>query len=426
MNWLKILFPGFRSARRALSHQPYFQRLKFLWSTPPLPYIDMPAEQIKEINQSSKKYFEDPANHEFWLNKPLSDGEWGPWFLWRFGLLLDCLQIRPKDRVLDFGCGTGWTSLLIAKIGADVTGMDIAPGALKIAEEIAGESKKSNLQFVEFDGYRIPSPDENFDFVIVFEAFHHLPNRLAILQEFHRVLAPHGILGFAEPGVGHSQAETAHSEQEKGVLEQDIDLEQLYRSALSVGFQDMEIVVPPVVPQNFTLPIRRLRWYMRGLSFLISADLIRVAMLTGPIGILRKGPYPKTSLHPSTLKARLRPKRKSIRTSPDTEIDLHVEIENLTDTVWLKEGRHGAGYVRAGIQLKQPDRKMIDRDYARSELPHDLRKNERVRLSIKFKAPHETGNYILMLDMVNEGVCWFQERGSEPVSVELIVSRTSA
>jgi hypothetical protein len=69
---------------------------------------------------------------------------------------------------------------------------------------------------------------------------------------------------------------------------------------------------------------------------------------------------------------------------------------------------------------------MIDRDYARGELPHDLRKNEKARVSMKFKAPHEPGNYILMLDMVNEGVCWFQERGSEPVSVELIVSRTSA
>jgi hypothetical protein len=112
--------------------------------------------------------------------------------------------------------------------------------------------------------------------------------------------------------------------------------------------------------------------------------------------------------------------------NPDSEIDLHVEVQNLTDTVWLKEGRHGAGYIRAGIQLKQPDGKMINRDYARSELPHDVRKNEKARVSFKLKVPHEPGNYFLLLDMVNEGICWFQERGSKSATVQLTVTHTNA
>jgi SAM-dependent methyltransferase len=419
LNFVKLFFGGYRSASRALSYQPYFRAFRFLWSSPPRIYRDLPTNELEAINANSKQYFENEQNRDFWLNKPFSDPEWAPWFLWRFGLLLDGLQIRKGDRVLDFGCGTGWTSLMLAKMGAEVTGMDIAPAALEIAKE-AG-SAMANLRFLEFPGERIPAENESFDFVILFEAFHHLPNRLTILNEIYRVLSPHGILGFAEPGVGHSQGEIAHAELEKGVLEQDIDLEQLYRSALSSGFQDLEILVPPVTPKNLTLPIRRLRWYLRGLSFLLSADQFRAAILTGPIGLIRKSPYRSTSLHSHNLRASIRPATKFLEVRAGSEFEIAAEIRNCAETVWLAAGRNGAGYVRLGAQLKQCDGKLLEQDYGRSKLPADLRKGERAKVILKLNAPRTPGQYVLLLDMVNEGICWFHQRGSPPVELLLTV-----
>jgi S-adenosylmethionine-diacylgycerolhomoserine-N-methlytransferase len=49
-----------------------------------------------------------------------------PFFLFGRAAALDALDVRPGDRVLDVGCGTGWSAARLAAAGARVTGIEPA------------------------------------------------------------------------------------------------------------------------------------------------------------------------------------------------------------------------------------------------------------------------------------------------------------
>jgi len=424
---LKSIFFYLDPARKALSRirgNHYRARAVVAPHWPP-PLNDLSKEQVDEINRKSDEYFANESQQKYWKNKPLSDLDNGPSCLWRFGLLLSALGIRPEDRVLDFGCGTGWTSFLLARTGAEITAMDISSQALTIAKKDATEFFSTNdlsrLRFQTFDGIKIDAPDAYFDFVITVDAFHHFPNPVEILKEFHRVLNQHGCFAFAEPGIGHSETDTAHHESEHGVLENEIDPEQLRITGRTVGFDELELVVPPIPPNIMTLPMPRARWYLRGLPWIVPHDYIRTSILSSPIGILRKGPYSSTSLHPHKLIAEIRPIANAINAKAGERFIVKASVQNKTGTVWLKTGRRDSGYVRLAAQLLSDQRHILAPDYGRAELPRDMNQNDEAVLELQLQAPAESGHYRIRLDMVDEGITWFSEKGSLAVEIDLSV-----
>lgn len=425
---LQRLFPHIRSARgewkrRRPSHFRLFP------ASPPPPLQDLPPGEIERTNLASEKYFQRRELREYWLNKPFSDREQAGWYLWRFGLLLTGLNPRTPDRVLDFGCGTGWTSHMLARMGAEVVGVDISSGALELARESAERSGPlpdgASLRFEHFNGDCIPAPDQYFDFVIVFEAIHHLPNPQALLREFARVLSPHGLVGFAEPGVGHSESEISGAEAGQGILEQDLDVERVYQSARAAGFREMELFVPGIHPHNYSLPMSRVRWFLRGISWLVPSNYTRLAILTGPIGILRKGPYAVTSIHPRSHTALIRTTVPAVASPSGAMFDLPLTVTNPTETVWLKEGWRGRGCVRAGAHLMSAAIEMLELDYGRADLPRDILPGASACVSLRLRAPANPGRYVVRIDMVNEGISWFERHGSRVVDVLLDVDAAS-
>jgi SAM-dependent methyltransferase len=75
------------------------------------------------------------------------------------------LGIRPGERVLDVGCGTGNFALPAARAGASVTGVDFAPNLLRQARErAAGEGLGIRLD--EGDAQELPYDDGAFDTVV--------------------------------------------------------------------------------------------------------------------------------------------------------------------------------------------------------------------------------------------------------------------
>jgi SAM-dependent methyltransferase len=413
-------------ARRAVQQirPAHFHPLRGLVTEPPPSLPDRPGADIETINKSSEAYFEKSENREYWLNRPYSDPPSAPRVLTRFNLLLWALRVRAGDRVLDFGCGTGWTSVILARLGAEVVAMDIAPAALKIAGEVAdrelGPARK-RMRTELYSGDRIAAADEEFDFVVVNDAFHHFPNPRRLLGEFHRVLAPYGRFGFSEPGIGH--AATAHSEAERalGVLEEDVDLEQLYRSGRDAGFDDLEVVMPPLEPEMLSFPMARARQFLRGVPGALPTDLLRLVLLTGPMGMFRKGAHAITSLHPREHVARIRPQSPAVTAAPGASFRLDVEVENPAETVWLRDGRRGIGYVRLGAHLHEAAGPQIELDYGRAALPQDLALGQKARVALVLTAPTAPGCYLIRLDMVNEGICWFAQQGSPVVDVDLDV-----
>ena len=204
-------------------------------------------------------------------------------------------------------------------------------------------------------------------------------------------------------------------------MEEDLDLEQFYQSAVAVGFKGLDLAIPALEPEILTLPMNRMRLFLRGMSWLVPQDFLRKAVLTGPIGVFRKGAYAVTSLNPRTHLAKITPSLSQISARSWEAVRFTVRVENQSETVWLEEGRRGRGYVRLGAHLLDTESAVVDDDYGRAELPRDVAKGDAVDVELQLKAPGKPGAYTMELDMVNEGTCWFAEQGSPIAAVGLEV-----
>ena len=89
------------------------------------------------------------AGRQHAANKPFSDAQCHI-FLEDIGAILALLP-PPPGRLLDLGCGTGWTSNFFARRGYDVVGVDIAADMIAIANELRDQAGLRNLTFVESD-----------------------------------------------------------------------------------------------------------------------------------------------------------------------------------------------------------------------------------------------------------------------------------
>lgn len=93
--------------------------------------------------------------------------------------------------VLDVGCGQGIDVCEFALAGAMVTGIDLTPRHVQLAQAHALEAGIS-AKIVEGDAEALPFADSSFDRAISNGALHHTPNVELALHEMHRVLRPGG------------------------------------------------------------------------------------------------------------------------------------------------------------------------------------------------------------------------------------------
>ena len=99
--------------------------------------------------------------------------------------------------VLDFGCGHGMASVVLARRGGRVTGFDLSAGYLEEARERAAANRVP-IVFLQADGERLPFADESFARIWGNAVLHHLDLTIAG-PELLRVLQPGGFAVFCEP-----------------------------------------------------------------------------------------------------------------------------------------------------------------------------------------------------------------------------------
>ena len=96
-----------------------------------------------------------------------------PWDIGRpqpeFLRLAETGQLRGQ--VLDVGCGTGEHALMAAEFGFTVTGVDVAPTAIRLAQSKA-EGRKLVARFLEWDALELPALGEQFETVLDSGVFH--------------------------------------------------------------------------------------------------------------------------------------------------------------------------------------------------------------------------------------------------------------
>lgn len=112
------------------------------------------------------------------------------------------LALGPASNVLELACGSGGPALFtVQETGCQVTGLDINEEAIARANETArATGMEARAQFQCLDASEpLPSEAESFDAVICIDSINHLPDRLRVLREWHRVLKPGGRLLFTDP-----------------------------------------------------------------------------------------------------------------------------------------------------------------------------------------------------------------------------------
>src|SRR5690242_3226344 len=107
---------------------------------------------------------------------------------------LALMELKPADRVLDLGCGTGWASRRMARAAAqgEVVGLDVADEMLRRGEQAS--SGMTNVRYVWGSAEDIPATDNYFTKVLSVESFYYYADQGKALDELRRVMAPGGSL----------------------------------------------------------------------------------------------------------------------------------------------------------------------------------------------------------------------------------------
>ncbi|PSN20513.1 3-demethylubiquinone-9 3-O-methyltransferase [filamentous cyanobacterium CCP5] len=98
-------------------------------------------------------------------------------------------------KVLDVGCGGGYTCEFLARRGAIVTGIDQSADCIKAAQ---AHSLQSGLTIAYHDGYAecLPFAADSFDGVVCVDVLEHVANPAQTVAEISRVLKPGGLFCF--------------------------------------------------------------------------------------------------------------------------------------------------------------------------------------------------------------------------------------
>jgi ubiquinone/menaquinone biosynthesis C-methylase UbiE len=106
--------------------------------------------------------------------------------------LVAAAAFRGDERVLDMGSGAGHMALAVAPHVAKVTGIDVTPEMVGVANALATERGVANVRFEVGDVTALPFADGAFDVVTSRVSAHHYADPQRALEEAWRVLAPGG------------------------------------------------------------------------------------------------------------------------------------------------------------------------------------------------------------------------------------------
>ncbi|MEH7609838.1 class I SAM-dependent methyltransferase [Gottfriedia acidiceleris] len=99
--------------------------------------------------------------------------------------------VQEGAKILEVAPGPGYLSIELAKIGFDVTGVELSPDFVNIEKNNAKEANVL-VNFKEGNASNLPCDDNTFDFIICSAAFKNFMDPVKALKEMYRVLKPGG------------------------------------------------------------------------------------------------------------------------------------------------------------------------------------------------------------------------------------------
>ena len=396
-------------------------------ATPVYDPVDL-ARRTDSFNAAAEAYFA-RGDRDYLLGKPFTDRVFFARHLFVLGVLFHWLRVTPGEVVLDMGAGSCWLSHHLNRFGCKTISADVSATALGIGRELFESDPHTNWavqpEFVVYDGHRLPLEDGSVDKVVVYDAFHHIPNAEAVLRELARVLRKGGIIGMREPGRFHAAAEKSLAEvREFGVLENDIVLEDIERLGRRCGL-DRTTIIPLTIDDSIEVSASELGGFMRARNLRALWEPLCTALVETNFILMYKGKAIPDTRRPGVLHARIVPQALDtpLRTQVGQPLALRLQIENAGDTLWLAGTPGRPGWTRLGIRLHAADAAttLIDGEWHRASLPCDVAPGDVVAVQVELPALDTPGDYHLVCDLVAEEVAWFADFNSPTARLQLRV-----
>ena len=106
---------------------------------------------------------------------------------------------------------------------------------------------------------------------------------------------------------------------------------------------------------------------------------------------------------------------------------VRVKVKNASDVMWWARGARANTrpdnkfYVAAGDRWLKSDGSLLTNMDGRYGIPKDLAPGEETELPLLITAPKEPGDYTLEVDLVQEQVAWFSEKGSPTAKTKITI-----
>jgi 2-polyprenyl-3-methyl-5-hydroxy-6-metoxy-1,4-benzoquinol methylase/glycosyltransferase involved in cell wall biosynthesis len=333
------------------------------------------------------------------------------------------LALPAGAKILDVGCGSGWLSEYFARLGYDVKGVDISPDLIAMSRERVarvpyGVDHETPLrcEFAVHD-VELAALSESFDLIICYDSLHHFEDERAVMRHLAAMLEVGGLLFILEGQKPDDNSVTADElrsvMQEFGTLESPFS--QPYLRALlsenSFAVVGDYVAVDGLFERemlegsgdNLTLPLRT-----------VATDYHYLTCMK----VVEHGPASSVpdSRNPGLLRADIaRQDSLPLHVGAGQDFEVPVSITNSGDTLWLTGQTVRAGIVMPGVRIFDEVGAVIGERHGHPMLPRVIAPGQTLSLKLECTAPVKPGSYTAKFDLVDQHICWFEERGSRPL-----------
>jgi hypothetical protein len=136
-------------------------------------------------------------------------------------------------------------------------------------------------------------------------------------------------------------------------------------------------------------------------------------------------PYATAPLPDNGYKARITLPDPPTKLRAGEKVIIQVRAQNASDVPWKVRGGGADNkfYIAAGDRWLKPDGTLITAQDGRYGLNRDLKPSEETEVPLLITTPKDPGDYILEVDLVQEQVAWFHDKGSPTARVKISVVR---
>ena len=143
---------------------------------------------------------------------------------------------------------------------------------------------------------------------------------------------------------------------------------------------------------------------------------------SGLSGVPPEGAAIGPSLPDAAFRARLLVQDSPVAAAAGSRLTLAVTVQNLGTVRWPGPASNLRHPVRLGNRWLDREGRPVVPDDGRANLTADLPPSEKTELFLVVNTPSSPGEYVLELDMVQELIAWFKDKGSAPLALPIVVT----